>query len=1421
MPSLKSTRSAPERVFENYTFNRVISPEVGLFPIATKNLRNVAGIAGGGGSAGASGGDDGLSAFPIGFDFKLDSITYKNIIVSTNGWVILVDPASSIAVPSTIATHCMSTQYDNTTIISQFVDGFGAQKYHALLCPWFDDLRNMFSDQQELLTALGTPSVTQQNLVNEGKAIPNVAYNQVNAGVKYINTIAKNGGRCLVIRWHSMSNFADSSTLLNFDLVIYENGTIEFRYKPNSSIHTSDPLVEGATIGIFLNNSATAGWRFRDFSYGSGYDDKLREQYPLGAAVYTPGYLDNTKVYTNGLRPDRHWPGLRTQGCIISFIPPLSRRKVLPRNVLREQDSKITFPLIARTGDVDRSGTHLISFDDRRSINFVNSVIDYPTRIPRMYAADELETTSRLNVFGTFSLTGAIDKNSADEFIGDQNQRFINPFNEVHQPEQNGSISEYYTTGSRVDNFGGGFSSHLMSKTQLKFELPIQYPTKMFDVTSSIYYYNKTIKGFLIPGTTAGNVNAKKDLADPIHTSVLSDSYPEDARGFSALGSTISSGSLPGSISGYGFQSDHAIGFGGTGFGPFKLERQGEILSRYYSKSVQNNSDYAPHNDEQFTLPINQPFLIEKIVFEMPFTMGAGWLNDKTTCGHQVKYGGSIIGNSFDVAGPAITIALYNQINSGVDIIRDLILTGTIIPHGDNISNVKSYESQWAPAGPSIPFYIFAPEGFLSFGCTPSSVVSANIGTNFTGSVIVPTVAGVSNGITIGYYAAASDFATITAGQVAANRKLAKKFLTNEFTSIDYDYTSIVSYVKDIDTYGRSGKSFDPSGRSVFGKEFITTQGTTAGSHKFRNPLFVSSSYDDFPERIKSAINDSAFSAILATAIPLSNPTPSPYLVMPGDKLTLSISKMRPLLYSKGLDPDGGGFLDFFTGSLRHDVSISTGSIKMTIYGSLVRDGVEFHDTLNSTIASNAIHQAIGNEPVLDQFDVEPRSSYYGSSTDDYITGSLLTRISAGGLSSFTQGTRGKVFSKYLARSQAVPESSPSTGYEVRKNTSKSFRLQPWYERVGNDRTIQITSTAERYYDSMMPAANTCFRENGANIFILDGASSLALAGPTNLNRPNVGYIFFNANSIEYPGLCDDTWTWSYPFEPRYAGITRELNLKYIKSAMRRYDTAGGFVTKILKQKLIDLMFVNRGFYGTNRGSPAAYSVGNNSYETWCDVDLSSGITPPQTGSMSLDEMSKCLFGFGDSNTLQYRDLIYVPAVVSAPPDPLVDSIAYYYGSSSNGVEPQPTYGGNHLPEFKHNDYAASPELQTAFGAIIRGWKYGVASGLPLFSKCIYRRNHYGQFRDMLEQRPYTKYYITEDAAAGVGGRPSKERPGVLTGPISVKFVDSSGNITKPELTWSQNLSLEVTSSFPYLDGEYRNRSEVDIAALNESTVLI
>jgi hypothetical protein len=110
-------------------------------------------------------------------------------------------------------------------------------------------------------------------------------------------------------------------------------------------------------------------------------------------------------------------------------------------------------------------------------------------------------------------------------------------------------------------------------------------------------------------------------------------------------------------------------------------------------------------------------------------------------------------------------------------------------------------------------------------------------------------------------------------------------------------------------------------------------------------------------------------------------------------------------------------------------------------------------------------------------------------------------------------------------------------------------------------------------------------------------------------------------------------------------------------------------------------------------------------------------------------------------------------------------------------------------------------------GVRLRGWRYGMMSAFPTRNVTMYRRDRYGQFRDMLEQRLDSKFFDNDTVT-------------VREGPVQVNFYDRDGNLTDAELTLSSNLSYEVTSSLPYFDGVSRNRGEIDYSALNISSVV-
>ena len=108
--------------------------------------------------------------------------------------------------------------------------------------------------------------------------------------------------------------------------------------------------------------------------------------------------------------------------------------------------------------------------------------------------------------------------------------------------------------------------------------------------------------------------------------------------------------------------------------------------------------------------------------------------------------------------------------------------------------------------------------------------------------------------------------------------------------------------------------------------------------------------------------------------------------------------------------------------------------------------------------------------------------------------------------------------------------------------------------------------------------------------------------------------------------------------------------------------------------------------------------------------------------------------------------------------------------------------------------YSATDTFAITKGVIIRGFRYGLANVLPMFSSAVYRRDNFGHVRDMLEQRPFTRFF-TED--------------GLEEGVVTVSFVErgtNSAQTTEPGSTNSSNLDFFCSSSMPYRDGHALDR---------------
>lgn len=444
-------------------------------------------------------------------------------------------------------------------------------------------------------------------------------------------------------------------------------------------------------------------------------------------------------------------------------------------------------------------------------------------------------------------------------------------------------------------------------------------------------------------------------------------------------------------------------------------------------------------------------------------------------------------------------------------------------------------------------------------------------------------------------------------------------------------------------------------------------------------------------------------------------------------------------------------------------------------------------------VNSEAVFSVIGDYPVVDQFDVGYSLLQSGSTHDAYITGSLLRySTTLSGKKVLHQGERGRAFSKLGVKQSTLPLSkiAPAPGV-----VTSSYEFQPWRERAGTIKTIKLFSNDERFFDSLVPNISEYIKQINGYVFytpvgglgisvIPDGAFFLFGNPGSPSSGPPVEGVAVGFNNY-------------FPFEPAFSSISR------VKQLDSFVATHASDFTKLAKPKVVNRISI---IYEYNSENSQFIWVGG----------IDDVTNPTNIGSkISKVDSSKLFFGFGDRCTTQ------------------VDVAGRLTGSLG-------------LPEARTGAIDVGADPLFLVSPIIRGWKYGLASGLPHYTSCTFRRDRYGQFRDMLEQReiiasmsdeqnnsvwnkivedePPATPYVKEDNSKSLTNlfkNKSVQSPNtfILDPPVKVNFVtavvvkidnDEGSKIIynneTPSETWSSNLSAYATSSLPYFDGVSRNR---------------
>lgn len=953
-----------------------------------------------------------------------------------------------------------------------------------------------------------------------------------------------------------------------------------------------------------------------------------------------------------------------------------SRKKRSPRLDIRTLDNQISrYPTTARTGDAYRSGQDPIFYDDTDSFFYTKAtdsfasgqLVSLPTSLPSSskYLRNELTTS-------IFVIGDAIRDN---ELWLTPNRQFesLGPYVESKQYEQDLKDTPYYQTGSSLSDFGAGFISNLGSKTKISIDIPVTQAVALQPNSASIYYLNNSLGRFEeiaanIRHRPYANMNMwETRLFNHLGSNIISSSKNDVLQLGHIVNSPTEDQTLPRS-----YLQDNL---------PIAFSNMGRLLSLVNTQSALIDSAFEATSSQyiQMSQYINQPFLVEKVIMEIPIKAGPGWLRDFTRFVRLNAING-YRSDPFDTGGPCITFGLINQINKNN---RELILSATIIPENDNYigQDVSPlYNERFA-------------SGFKSYG-QPTLVIPSSSNQTFTGTLKFQLEPRISNGVTsLGFACVPGSYASYGAN---SGDKLRNSFAIA------------------VNPFGRGMRGVQ-TGRSVFGKEYSVP-----------NSDGISSLAKFFPEGI-GLYCDVYLYNYEQTAV-------SPYILFPQDKLVLSVSKYRSCVAQGAVDGSAPyNFNSSMSLNRSHDVFMDSGTVKITMYGSMVREATEFHDTLNSRLDTNAVHEMIHNV-IVDEWDIGSTQEFTGSMRSQFMTGTI---------------------DKFLIQNDyhwSRRQSIDSTNFDPRNTFSGSIYASEqeirFFERAQFNRNMQASSDNEQFYDSMIPRFDD----------ILAVENSLA---PYNIGiGDSKMLITIDAIAVETVGYSCVDWTRSFPYESKYSNLIRTRMIDKVSSQINPLL----YTSNPLLPVLIPIQ-------------PVDENISLETYDgndwMFLAADFKSGVF---TGLRYAD-LIKQMYGSGDLNNVRKGSVFLDP-----------ESTDVLYGSTCRPSYRKTVFGkppGSGMPSFTWDI--------TRVGTIIRGWKYGMLNGLETMSKATFRRDRFGQLRDMLEQRLDSKFHDGQN---------------ILSSPIKVQFIGPNGTTVRPENTFSSNLSFEATSSLPYFDGSARNREE-------------
>ena len=521
----------------------------------------------------------------------------------------------------------------------------------------------------------------------------------------------------------------------------------------------------------------------------------------------------------------------------------------------------------------------------------------------------------------------------------------------------------------------------------------------------------------------------------------------------------------------------------------------------------------------------------------------------------------------------------------------------------------------------------------------------------------------------------------------------------------------------------------------------------------------------------------------------------SPCVLKPNDSLIFTLSKY--------IGENGDSFIiggneiepsETDTGYLYEGLD-QTNYISITLYGSYLNLNKEIHDLYNQNIVTDSVHEIIGDDIVVDDYKCYPVNTLSGSllNNSKIEKSNFLAELRELGVSLNNvtiNDFKWNSINSYETNNNRVLENKKlfqtTTGLTNLTWYQESILSSSFSELKNKLKYTQIYDNNEYYYDSLTPSFDDILKNQNKKIM------NLKISGGFSLYD---GIIFISNNELasdledEYfipKKFILENWQFKYPYDDEFVNCRRLFNEKILlqkENGVFNNNLTTGDTKRNLNTDLNLLISIVNNSDDYSKYSPP-------SFKTYCDILISKNLTEGKyVSGLSYRDYKKVLFGSkggtGLLNSPSYKQIYQYPLYVNP------SGYTHYYE--------------NNVPHHPAGNDAVPKSLALVIAPVISGWKYGLYNGVETQTKMHWSMNHYGHFRDLIEQRQYTTFYYLKGKNSGVSS-PA----------INIFFVDP---ITQaeidPELTDSSNLNYDASSSRPYFDGEFKNRTYTNFTINN------